>query len=61
MSGAKLKTDSETGERPYERVRLARFVWVRLLPYSYATLNRFCEKKSTVLQSSFYEVVLESG
>ena len=51
-SGMRLKTESETGERPYGRVRLARFARVRLLRHALLISLLILRKKPTVLQSS---------
>ena len=50
-SGMGLKTESETGERRYARVRLARFVRVRLLRHALPISLLIWRKKPTVLQS----------
>ena len=50
-SGTRLKTESETGERRYGRVRLARFACIRLLRHSLPISLLILRKKPTVLQS----------
>ena len=49
--GTRLKTESETGERPYGRVRLARFARIRLLRHALPISLLILRKKPTVLQS----------
>ena len=51
-SGMRLKTESETGERRYGRVRLARFQRVRLLRHALPISLLILRKKPTVLQST---------
>ena len=51
-SGTRLKTESETGERRYGRVRLARFARIRLLRHALPISLLILRKKPTVLQSS---------
>ena len=50
--GTRLKTESETGERRYGRVRLARFARVRLLRHALPISLLILRKKPTVLQST---------
>ena len=53
-SGTRLKTESETGERSYKRVRLARFARVRLVRRALPISLLILRKKPTVLQSIFF-------
>ena len=54
-SGTRLKTESQTGERRYGRVRLARFARVRLLRHALPISLLILRKKPTVLQSTVVE------
>ena len=49
--GTRLKTESETGEGRYGRVRLARFARIRLLRHALPISLLILRKKPTVLQS----------
>ena len=51
-SGMRVKTESETGERRYVRVRLATFARVRLLRHALLISLLILRKKPTVLQSN---------
>ena len=51
-SGTRLKTESETGERRYGRVRLARFARVRLVRHALPISLLILRKKLTVSQST---------
>ena len=54
-SGTRLKTESETGERRYGRVRLARFARVTLLRHALTiSLLILRKKRPTVLQSTLF-------
>ena len=55
-SGTRLKTESETGERRYGRVRLARLARVRLLRHVLQISLLILRKKPTVLQSMWNTV-----
>ena len=57
-SKTRLKTESETGERRYGRVRLARFARVRLLRHTLPISLLILRKKQTVLQSNVQREVL---
>ena len=55
-SGTRLRTESETGERRYGRVRLASFTRVRLLRHVLSISLLILRKKPIVLQSSVFAI-----
>ena len=57
-SGTRLRTESETGERRYGRVRLARLARVRLLRHALPISLLILRRKPTVLQSMMWQNVI---
>ena len=55
-SGTRLRTESETGERRYGRVRLASFARKTLTPRFTDFFTDFEKTKPTVLQSSVFAI-----
>ena len=58
-SGTRLKTESETGERRYGRVRLARFARVILLRHALLIFLLILRKKPTVFTPRFTDFLTD--